>query len=216
MSIIIPISLTVIAFIAILVAYSGIRQGGARVYSLEREALLRRASAAMFIGAGLFLLAIALLIFQGQQVQALIDDSGVEDGNVAANDATQLDSLVATPAAEGVTVDNGGNGGVVPTNQIPGLSTVTLTPTLDPNLPTATPTPIIIRGFVTGTGGNGLYLRETPGGAEITILGEDEFVTVRYEEGVTEVGGIRWVKVRTFLGDEGWVAEDFLEIEEQN
>lgn len=211
MSIIIPISLTVIAFIAILIAYSGIRQGGARVYSLEREALLRRASAAMFIGAGLFLLAIALLIFQGQQVQALIDDGGAEDGNVAVNEAPQANEVITTPPAEGVTLEESG---AVPTNQIPGLSTVTLTPTLDPNLPTATPTPIIIRGFVTGTGGNGLYLRETPGGAEITILGEEEFVTVRYEEGVTEQNGIRWVKVRTFLGDEGWVAEDFLEIEE--
>lgn len=208
MALIIPIGLTVIAFIATLIAYSGIRQGGARVYSLEREAILRRATAAMFIGTGLYLLTIALLLFQGQQSAAVVDgaetDPGVVDSGVTA------DPLTPVPDNAGV----GETGGLPQaTNQIPVVETVTLTPTPDPNIPTATPTAIVVRGFVTGTGGNGLYLRETPGGAEITILGEDEFVTVQYEEGVTEINGIRWVRVRTFLGDEGFVAEDFLEIE---
>lgn len=206
MSLIIPISLTVIAFIATLIAYSGIRQGGARVYSLEREAILRRATAAMFIGAGLFLLTIALLLFQSQQT-TVVD---------AEADTQTVDADVPNPRETPLAPETTVNLETVaqPTNQIPGLSTVTITPTPDPNIPTATPTAVLIRGFVTGTGGNGLYLRETPGGAEITILGEDEFVTVQYEDGVTELNGIRWVRVRTFLGDEGYVAEDFLEIEQ--
>ena len=45
MAFFLQIGLIALALIIFLFAYSGIRQGGSRVYSLEREAVLRRASA---------------------------------------------------------------------------------------------------------------------------------------------------------------------------
>lgn len=203
MTLILAIVFTGLAFIAMLYAYSNIRQGGARVYTLEREAILRRAIAAMFSGTGLLILTIALLIYDGQQTAAVAEpaqlqlEGSPQTGN---SESVPLATTPGAPAADG-------------SSQLPALETVTPTPTLDPLVPTATPTPIVIRGFVTGTGGNGLYMRTTPGGEQITILQEDEFVTLLESEGRIEQDGITWVKVRSFLGDEGWVAIDFLEIE---
>ncbi len=197
------VGLILIAIIIFLVAYSQIRQGGSRVYSLEREAVLRRASATMFVGVGVLILTIGWLyylnpppIFQpATEEAALAVVQPEEEAAVAA----------ATPVIEQQDF-----------NQLPLIETVTTTPTIDPNLPTATPTPVVIRAFVKDTGGNGLYMREQPGGETVLILDENEFVTVMQSEGTQQFDGFTWVKVRTFLGDEGWVADVFLEIEGQS
>lgn len=63
-------------------------------------------------------------------------------------------------------------------NTIPDLLILSPTPTIDPNSPTATPTPIVVRAFITGTGGNGVNFRATPGGELIEILADDTFVTM--------------------------------------
>ena len=86
-------------------------------------------------------------------------------------------------------------------------------PTVDASIPTATPTPILCRAVVEGTSGNGLMLRETPGGAEITILAEATLVTLVQGEGPQQANGIAWRLVRDNIsGEEGWVAEDFLSL----
>ena len=196
MAFFLQIGLIVLALVIFLVAYSGIRQGGSRVYSLEREAVLQRASATMFAGAAILIATIGWLYYENPP-PVLVPDTVEEI-------ATQTAAVppTATPAP-----------GETQFNQIPLIETVTMTPTIDPNLPTATPTPVIIRAFVKDTGGSGLRMRDQPGGEEILVLDENEFVTVLQEEGTREQGGFTWVKVRTFLGDEGWVAEVFLEIE---
>ena len=58
-------------------------------------------------------------------------------------------------------------------------------------------------------------MRDKPGGETLLILDENEFVTVLQSEGTQQFDGFTWLKVRTFLGDEGWVADVFLEIEGQ-
>lgn len=206
MAFFLQIGLLGVALIIFLIAYNGIRQGGSRVYSLEREAVLRRASATMFVGAACMLAVIGWLYYDNPPPILLPDPDELEPViQSAENDAS------AVPAPP--TPDQ--SAGQTEFNQIPVVETVTPVPTIDPNLPTATPTPRIIRAFVKETGGNGLTLREAPGGEEILILDENEFVTVLENEGTQEQGGFTWVKVRTFLGDEGWVAEFFLEIESQ-
>jgi hypothetical protein len=66
---------------------------------------------------------------------------------------------------------------------------------------------------VTETGGNGLTLRERPGGAEVDILAESSLVQLILEEGEQEANGLIWVKVRAVIGaQDGWVALDFLEL----
>ncbi|MDJ0756134.1 MAG: SH3 domain-containing protein [Ardenticatenaceae bacterium] len=204
MTFVLPLLVTFIALVAIFYAYTNIRQGAARVYTLEREAILRRGTNAMFLGAFLMALTIGWLLYQGQVALAPGDESAEENNVLEAVEGEG--SPVGTPVPSG---DEGDSS----TTQLPGLETVTPTPTIDPDIPTATPTPIVIRAFVTGTGGNGLTMRTTPGGEQITILNEDEFVTVLEEEGREEQGGRSWVKVQNFLGEEGWVAEDFLEFE---
>ena len=209
MAFFIQIGLLGVALVIFLIAYNGIRQGGSRVYSLEREAVLRRASATMFVGAACMLAVIGWLYYDNPP-PILLPDPGEAETTAQSAEAITTDPVQgqapapATPDAQQGQTEFG---------QLPSIATVTLTPTLDPNLPTATPTPRIIRAFVKETGGNGLTLREAPGGEEILILDENEFVTVLENEGTREQDGFTWVKVRTFLGDEGWVAEFFLEIE---
>jgi hypothetical protein len=178
-----PLALAFAGLIAAFAAYRGIRRGGARFYTLEREALLRRASFSLMGSALLFLAAISLLVYEHQQRLA-------------------QDAAAAGEAAEGV---------VTPTSplsieQFPPLPTATATP--DFSIPTPTPTRIICRAVVESI--NGLRLRDTPGGEEIDILSDGSILTLITEEPPTEVDGIIWRKIRPVIGDEGWVAEEFI------
>ena len=77
--------------------------------------------------------------------------------------------------------------------------------------PTATATPTVCRAVVEGSGGNGIYLRDGPQGAEIVILQEGTLLTVLEDEPV-QAGDFTWRKVRAIGGEEGWVADAFLTI----
>ena len=184
----IPLALAAAALIGAFATYRGIRRGGARFYTLEREAILRRASFTLAGSTLLFLAAVGLLVLQHQQ---MIEQEAAESGELVEGVET------STPTAEI---------GVFP-------PTPSATPTVDTSIPTATPTPILCRAVVSGTSGNGLTLRETPGGEEITILPEASLVNLITEEEPAEANGLVWRKVASIVtGDEGWVAEDFLEL----
>jgi len=215
MAFFLPIGLTVLGVIVMIIAYTNMRQGGARVYTLEREAILRRSAAAMFLGTGLFVLTISWLLYLQQvtnSAETVADEAApavpAENTTTENTDTDQMDS-------EPAMVDDNILPTPVGTIQIPPITTAIATPTLDPDLPTATPTPVIIRAFVINTGGNGLTMRDVPGGEQVLVIQEDEFITVLEDEGTADVNGFIWVKVRTFLGEEGWVARDFLAIENQ-
>jgi hypothetical protein len=182
----IPVILTAIAVIAALFAYQGIRRGGARFYTLERETMLRRASFTLIGSMLLFLAAIVLLIYNYQQVTA---------GEVA--EPAPENGVMATPTVDDVLID-----------QPP---TATPTPTIDPNIPTPTVTPVICRAVVDGTAGSGLTLRDAPGGAELQVLPDGSILTLLESEPV-EANGFIWRNVRTVGRIEGWVVEDFLTI----
>ncbi|MGB3713497.1 MAG: SH3 domain-containing protein [Candidatus Promineifilaceae bacterium] len=180
-----PIILTVIAAIAALIAYQGIRRGGARFYTLERESMLRRARFTLLGSLMLFLAAIALLIYSYGQIS---DDNGLSSGDDPLNVATEEpDELFET--------------------QPP---TPSPSPTVDPSLPTPTPTETICRAIVEGTSGSGLTLRDAPGGGEMTILRDGSYLTLIVGEEPVEANGFDWIKVRTVSLEEGWVAEEFL------
>jgi hypothetical protein len=183
-----PIGLSAVAIFLVILTYQNIRRGGARVYTLERETILRRATFALVGSTLLFLAAVGLLIFERQQLLS-ID---------AAEAGEQVEGVVtATPTPEL---------GVFP-------PTPSATPTVDSTLPTATATPLVCRAVVAETGGNGLTLRDSPGGDEVTILAESSLVQLVLEEEPQELNGFTWVKVRAVVGGvEGWVAESFLEL----
>jgi hypothetical protein len=182
----VPLVLALAGLITALVAYRGIRRGGARFYTLEREAILRRASLTLIGSVLLFLAAVGLLVYQHQQ------------------------RMGEEAAAEGEFVE-----GVVTRTPTPALESFppTGTPTATPDLaaPTATPTAVICRAVVEGTFDNGLTLRDTPNGEELDVLAEGSILTLLDEE-PTEAGSLLWRNVRTVFGDEGWVAEDYLEV----
>ena len=180
-----PTLLAVGGLIAAMATYRGIRRGGARFYTLEREAMLRRASFTLLVSALLFSGAIGVLLYARQQSAA-----------ETAVDAATADPENAPPTA------------TVPLEQFP--PTETPAPDLGP-IPTATATVIICRAIIDGTGGNGLTLRTVPGGDEVTILPDGSTLIV-LDDTPTESGGINWRNVRIIGGDEGWVAEDFLTI----
>lgn len=182
--ILIPVALALAGLVTALAAYRGIRRGGARFYTLEREAMLRRAGFSLLISVMLFLASLSLLILERQQ-------------------------NLATDAAEaGETVD-----GVVtstPTQVIQVFPpTETPIPTPDLSLPTPTVTPVVCRASIENTGGSGLTLRDAPGGNEVRILPEGTIVTL-LDETATQTNNIAWRQVRVLGGEEGWVAADFL------
>jgi hypothetical protein len=183
----IPIVLAVVGLIVALNAYRNIRRGAARHYTLEREALLRQASFTVIASAMFFLAAVAMLIFNMQTLQ---QDFAIENGEIVEGAITPSPTLSIFPP------------------------TPSVTPTVDGTLPTPTVTPIVRRAVVEGTGGNGLYLRESPGGPEITILPEGTNLTV-VDEPPQTVDGLNWLLVRTIAGDEGWVSDTFLIMSER-
>jgi uncharacterized membrane protein len=178
----IPLALAFLGIIAAFASYRDIKRGGARFYTLEREAILRRASLTLVGSMLLFIAAIGLLVLDRQQTVEPPLEGEVVEGVV---------TVTPTPVVE----------------QFPPLPTETATPDL--SFPTATPTRPICRAVVEGTFGNGLTLRSEPGGEQISILAEADLVTV-LDQTPTSANGIEWRQVRSLFGDEGWVAAEFL------
>lgn len=186
----IPLIITIVALVAALSAYRGIRRGGARFYTLEREAMLRRASFTLIASILLFLGAVVLMTYNYQQLLAQEEGSTVEteEGVVTVTPETVLETSPPTP---------------------------TVTPTVDPNIPPPTETPIICRAVVEGTAGSGLTLRDSPDGEEVTILPDGTIIIVLETEPV-QAGNFIWRNVRTVAREEGWVVEDFITIGDCN
>lgn len=185
---IIPLGLAFLGLILAFVTYRNIRRGGARFYTLEREHMLRRAMLTLAGTVFFFMLAIGYLIYTDQPATTTETptDGEVVEGEVTPTpESLQLETFPPTP---------------------------TITPTPDVNIPTATPTPIICRAVVEGTSGNGLTLRDVPGGTEIIVLPDGSILTLYQEEAGQEAGGFLWRKVKSISGEEGWVAEDFIRI----
>ncbi len=183
----IPLIITVVALIAALSAYRGIRRGGARFYTLEREAMLRRASFTLLASIFLFLGAVGLMTYNYQQILAQQNQ-----------DPAEVEQGVGTTTPEEIIIED-----------FP--PTPTTTPTPDPNIPPPTATAVICRAIVDGTAGGGLTLRDTPGGEEIIILPDGTIVNLLETEPQT-VNNTTWRNVRTVAREEGWVAEEFLTI----
>ncbi|UCC53617.1 MAG: SH3 domain-containing protein [Anaerolineaceae bacterium] len=181
-----PLALAVAGLIAALMTYRGIRRGGARYYTLEREAMLRRATYTLFGSVVLFIAAIGFLVYQQRQA------TGGTNGDPSSADE-QVVVATITPT--------------VFVEQFPP------TETARPDEPEVTPTstPAICRAIVDGTSGNGLTLRVDPGGDEIAVLPDGSVLTV-LDDVPVESGGFVWRKVRVVGGEEGWVAQDFLVI----
>ncbi len=184
----IPLALAFAGLIAALATYRGIRRGGARYYTLEREAMLRRATLTLFGSVILFIAAIGFLVYQQRQAAPETEtgtDASLEEEGVAVSTITPTVFMEQFPPTE----------------------------TAEPEEPevTETPTPVVCRAIVDGTSGNGLTLRVDPGGEEITVLPDGSVLTVLDDDPV-ESGGFMWRKVRVVGGEEGWVAEDFLTV----
>ncbi len=78
----------------------------------------------------------------------------------------------------------------------------------------ATPTPLVspVTGsstlYVTNTDGQGVAIRDAPGGAPVRVVGEGTALTATGEEQISE--GRLWKEVKDTAGNVGWVAADFL------
>lgn len=181
-----PLALAFGGFLAAIMAYRDVRRGGARFYTLEREAILRRAGFTLLGAAVLFVGSVGWLVYDRQQ---LLDEAAAASGELLEGVPTPT----GTPFVETFPPE------------------ATLTPTPDLSIPTPTGTPIICRAVVEGTFGNGLTLRESPNGEEIEILADGSILTMLTDEPPQDSGGFIWVKVRSVFGDEGWVARDFVQ-----
>lgn len=180
----IPIALTIAGIFTAFMAYRGLRRGGARFYTLEREAILRRAGLSLISSTLMFTLASGLFIYEHQAELAVESTAAVTEG----------EAVVETPTVGGL--------------QFPPTDTPTATPDL--TQPTATATSVICRAQVINTS-FGLYLRDSPGGEDIGLLAEGDLVTM-LEDAPVQTNEFVWRKVRALGGEEGWVAQEFLEI----
>lgn len=192
---ILPFILTAIGLILAISTYQNIRRGGARFYTLEREAMLRRASVTLGLMVLVFVGAVGVM-YMNQQATAATETPLEEDaGNVP----------IAT--VETATPSSG-------VQQFP--PTFTPAPTIEQELPTPTITPRIIPAVVTGTGASGLWLRSEPNttGETLFRLQDGEILSLLEDEPVFD-GTFTWVKVRRVDGEQGWVAREFLEIADQ-
>jgi hypothetical protein len=130
----IPLFLIFAGLAAALMAYRNIRRGGARFYTLEREAILRQASISLVGSILLFLLAVSLLVYERQQeaIQQVLDSGEFTEGVPMATPTFSMQTEPPTPTPTG---------------------------TPDPDEPTPVPTIVICRAIVQGTAGSGLALR---------------------------------------------------------
>ncbi len=188
----IPLALAIGGLFAAFATYRGIRRGGARFYTLEREAILRQASLTLGVSTLLFLGAIGLMMLQINQAQ---EDPTEEEATVSEDGERVESAPTATSEPEIV--------GFPPTPSP--------TATVDTSFPTPTATAVLCRAAVDGTSGNGLTMRDAPGGNEVVVLAEGSLVQMVSEEEPQTVNELVWRKVRSVVtGDEGWVAELFL------
>jgi hypothetical protein len=89
-------------------------------------------------------------------------------------------------------------------------ATASPTPTQTPT-PTMTPTPIVGETAVLNTNGSTIWLRRTPGGANLVLISDGE--TLILMPGRANRGGILWREVSTVTGVVGWVQQQFLQID---
>ncbi len=101
-----------------------------------------------------------------------------------------------------------------PTETPTATATVTLSPTTThtqtpTSTATFTPTPVL--AYIANTGGVGVFMRETPGGAIIPgKLYDGAPVNILYRREMVE--GIEWIEIRDILGRTGWVKAFYLVI----
>lgn len=130
---------------------------------------------------------------------------------------TNLDPLV--PPTQTATLTAGPS--VTPTLTRTATATYTLTPTptataTETATPTNTPTvtltftPTPVTAYISGTGGQGVALRDAPAGRIIGFLPENAPVLVLYQRQI--VSNQTWVEVRDLVGRTGWVLSQFLAI----
>ncbi len=191
-----PLILTIIGLILAISTYQNIRRGGARFYTLEREAMLRRANATLALAVLVFIGAVAVMLLNAQD-----ETNATVTPNPAQDTVNTGEDTVTTPTPPGSI------------QQFP--PTFTPAPTSEEELPTPTITPRIIPAVVTGTGASGLWLRAEPSvnGETVFRLQDGEILSLLEDEPVFD-GTYTWVKVRRVDGEQGWVAREFLEIVE--
>lgn len=192
--ILIPFALAFLAILAGFSAYRSIQRGNARYYALEREHILRRAGFTLLASMALFVATVGILFWQQQRLLAPSDDEIAAEGTPEATVVTDLSALDTLPP------------------------TASPVPTIDPAIPTLTPTPFLRKGIIGETGGSGAYLRDRPttGAEEVQILDDGEIVILLDSEEPVQANGYTWLKVRTNIGgQEGWVADIFLTVSER-
>ena len=98
---------------------------------------------------------------------------------------------------------------VIPSTSTPtSIPTGTPTPTLEP---TQTVVPPLGETAVIQTGGNTLWVRQTPGGRILNLLNDGD--TVVLSDGIANWNGEVWQEIRTLSGALGWVQFEFILID---
>lgn len=197
----------VLAIVALLVALAFIIRGvnlwqraQKEYYTVGKQTQRRTMVIEWIKGSGFILLAILLTIAFTSTRNGLpsIDLLITLTPTITPIVASATPTLTSTPTP---TLAGTPSPSVIPTTPIE-IPTRTLTP-----IPTISPTPEPPSAIVNSP--NGLYLRPQPGSDQIIELIPDQTDLVLVGERVL-FNDLQWQKVLTPLGNEGWVAADFL------
>lgn len=198
------IAATVVAVISLVSALASRSSVSNQPYGVGRQES-RRAMLVAFIRAAVIGV-VALILFAVYGLSArpdeLVSSEPEPTQEVEVTAASQEEEATPTPTATTA---------VTPTGQTitlpPAVTSAAPTPTSQPTeTPTITPTPVpsaVVNSEV------GLYLRPEPGSTvELELLNNGAFLELL--EGRETVDGVEWQQVRSALGNEGWVAVEFI------
>lgn len=201
--------LLALAIICLLVAMGFlIRAFGARnqvraaAYNVGRQELRHDMQVDLVRGAAFLLVSLTVWAVFGLSLRP-----GRADANITATTTATLPSIATSTVTAAPTVTQ--------TQTPAGTNTPATTPTTPPDIPTQTPTltptptdtPKPPTAIVNSP--NGLYLRERPGGTQqIELIPNGAELLLL--PGRETVDNLEWQQVRTLLGNEGWVAVEFI------
>ncbi len=168
-------------------------------YGVERQEVRHIVLASYFRGGFLFclgLIMVAIIGIGNYPGPAVTEDNDLSDPGIFAPADDEAANPTATRTANPTSAPS-------PTSPVP-----TLTATTSPT-PLPTDTPIVIIAIVASP--NGLWLRERPGGTqEVELIADGAELIVL--NGNEVVDGTEWQLVRTPSGLEGWVANEYIQV----
>ena len=183
-------------------AFGARNQAQAAAYSVGRQELRHDMQVDLVRGAAFLLVSLTVWAVFGLSLRPGRANANIPATTTATVPAAATSTITVAPTATSTQTPAGTNTPAATPTTPPDIPTQTPSPS-----PTATDTPKPPTAIVNSP--NGLYLRERPGGtSQIELIPDGaELLLLPGRETANE---LEWQQVRTAIGNEGWVAVEFI------